>query len=143
MLRLLHIRSSGRTVWWCDNNDVHDGVVEKGKRCLGTRRRGPTSRHRADLSASRRWWRSRKRELNEAQAKGSVCTQGKTTFCCLSSVFGVSQHTLLRVGRGMPRQDLRVWNCERTGRRGGDVMPGEEEIDAEQMFPLSRNNLTR
>lgn len=27
----VRIHSTDPTVWWFDNNDVHDGVVEKGK----------------------------------------------------------------------------------------------------------------
>eukprot|EP00972_Heterocapsa_arctica_P082085 12097828-Heterocapsa_arctica.AAC.1 len=79
MLRLLRIRSSGRTrSVGAITTTFKTASLRRASHSLGARRRGPTSRHRGD---------------DEEPEEGIIS---------------------------------RVRNCERTGRRGGDVMPGEE-----------------
>jgi len=110
MLRLLRIRSSGRTrSVGAITTTFKTASLRRASHSLGARRRGPTSRHRGDDEEP-------EEGIIRGLGKARCARKERQLFCCCCSVFDASQHTLLRAMRGMPRQDFSV-RFERTGRR--------------------------
>ncbi|EJK68551.1 hypothetical protein THAOC_10257 [Thalassiosira oceanica] len=79
-MRLLRIRSSGRTIWCCHVNDAHDGAFRRASPVKAQEEGKAASRPRGDQEEP-------KRELYEARAKGSMCMQRKIISFAAAAAF--------------------------------------------------------